>query len=133
MNTYPNLKALRMEHSYKQEYVADILGITQPEYSKLESGLRKIDARIIKELCKLYDVTADVLLRQHPSIQQMAAASDPKQFPANNFPGDVLHKILDNYNSILENFSRQQQVNEKIIDQLMKDKNKEEDEDKLKN
>jgi transcriptional regulator with XRE-family HTH domain len=132
MNAYPNLKALRLQHSYKQEYVADLLGIGQPEYSKLETGLRKIDNRIVKELCKLYDVEIDVLLKQNTSPMQLASEQELRlaQTPAGN--NDVLNKLLDSYNALLDNFARQQQTQEKMIDQLIKSQEKN-DEDEEQN
>jgi transcriptional regulator with XRE-family HTH domain len=124
MNPYPNLKALRLQHSYKQEYVADLLGIGQPEYSKIETGQRKIDNRMVKELCKLYDVEIDVLLKQNPTPLQLAAEHN-LQFAANPaVNNDVLNKLLDSYNALLDNLARQQQTQEKMIDQLIKTKEK---------
>jgi transcriptional regulator with XRE-family HTH domain len=114
-----------MQYNYKQEYVADVLGSTQPEYSKLETGHRKIDSKTIKELCKLYDVGVDVLLKQNPSPHQLATELEMR-LPGNTIIAhDTLTKILDNYNTILENFTRQQQAQEKLIDKLLKEINKE--------
>lgn len=128
MKPYPNLRALRLQHHYKQEYVADILGIGQPEYSKLESGLRKIDNRIVKELCKLYDVEIDVLLKQNPSPLQLATEQELKLVNRSAMNNDVLNKLLDSYNTLLDNLARQQQSQEKMIDKLMRDKEKEDQE-----
>ncbi len=126
MNYYPNIKALRIQYNYKQAYVGDILGITQPEYSKLESGQRKIDSRFIKELCKLYDVNADILLKQNPTSQHLSTEHMIRMAGHPEISHDILAKIIDNYSSILENFTRQQHVQEKIIDKLMNENKQEE-------
>lgn len=118
---YPNLRALRMQHNYKQEYVADILGISQPEYSKLETGARKIDPTYLGELCKLYDVTIDVLLRQNPMPVQLVNDMERMQTQHNVNQPDMLHKMLDNYSFLLDNYVKQQQTNEKIIEKLIND------------
>ncbi|MFM7310415.1 MAG: helix-turn-helix domain-containing protein [Flavobacteriales bacterium] len=120
MNRYfPNIKALRLQNNYKQEYVADILGLSQPEYSKLENGFRKVDMTTLRELCKLYDVEMDQLLSQQiQSIQmlthpELAASMQPQHNES------VIQKLMDNYASLLENLVRQQQTHDKLIDRLI--------------
>lgn len=66
MNPIPNLKMLRLQHNYKQEYIAQVIGMTQPAYSKLESGLRKLNVYDIRNLCALYMVSSDELLSSQP-------------------------------------------------------------------
>lgn len=120
MNRYfPNIKALRLQNNYKQEYVADILGLSQPEYSKLENGFRKVDMTTLRELCKLYDVEMEHLLSQQiQSIQllthpELAAGIQPQHNES------VIQKLMDNYASLLENLVRQQQTHDKLIDRLI--------------
>ncbi|MFM7727084.1 MAG: helix-turn-helix domain-containing protein, partial [Flavobacteriales bacterium] len=97
MNKYPNIKALRIQNNYKQEYVADALGVSQPEYSKIENGGRRIDAFIIGELCKLYDVKMDELLKREPPRMEHAHASEGLAIgygiPVNS---DMFAKLMDN-------------------------------------
>lgn len=120
MNRYPNLKALRIQNNYKQEYVADVLGISQPEYSKMETGVRKVDAFFIKELCKLYDVGVEVLLRQI-SIPMEDVRETEAQISrqVGGLSQDVITKLMENYSFLLDSYVKQQQVQEKIIDRLI--------------
>lgn len=119
MNKYPNIKALRIQNNYKQEYVADALGVSQPEYSKIENGSRRIDAFIIGELCKLYDVKMDELLKREPPRPEMALVSDAFAggygIPVNS---DLFAKLMDNYTVLVENYLKQQQTTERIINRL---------------
>ncbi len=59
---YPKLKQLRMLYSFKQEYIADQLGISQSEYSRLENGQRHVKIEDFKKLASLYRVTPSLLM-----------------------------------------------------------------------
>lgn len=59
---YPKLKQLRMLYSFKQEYIADQLGISQSEYSRLENGQRHVKIEDFKKLASLYRVTPALLM-----------------------------------------------------------------------
>lgn len=124
MNRYPNIKALRIQNNYKQEYVADVLGVSQPEYSKIETGSRRLDAFIISELCKLYDVKMDDLLKKEVAAGLSVAVSDSAMrggygIGLNN---DLITKLMDNYTVLMESYMRQQQNTERIINHLFDQK-----------
>jgi transcriptional regulator with XRE-family HTH domain len=121
MNKYPNIKALRIQNNYKQEYVADVLGVSQPEYSKIETGGRRIDAFLITELCKLYDVKMDELLRRDVDFASKAAVSELNHGRggyASTMNNDLFIKLMDNYTALMESYMRQQQNTERIINHL---------------
>jgi transcriptional regulator with XRE-family HTH domain len=61
-SNYPKLKQLRMLYSFKQEYIADQLGISQSEYSRLENGQRHVKIDDFKKLAQLYRVTPALLM-----------------------------------------------------------------------
>jgi transcriptional regulator with XRE-family HTH domain len=122
MSKFPNIRALRIQNGYKQEFIADLLGISQPEYSKIEGGMRRIDAFTINELCKLYDVKVDVLMRSAPVqvITEVSAVGDQRRAVyAAAMPPDLLGKIMDNYSALMENYLKQQQTTERILEHLM--------------
>jgi transcriptional regulator with XRE-family HTH domain len=124
MNRYPNIKALRIQNNYKQEYVADVLGVSQPEYSKIETGSRRLDAFLISELCKLYDVKMDDLLRRDVASALPVAVSEGTVrggygISINN---DLIAKLMDNYTVLIESYMRQQQNTERIINHLFDQK-----------
>lgn len=57
------LKETRERKQMTQSEVANILGITQQAYQKLETG-KTADMRIstVKKICKIFDISADWLL-----------------------------------------------------------------------
>lgn len=61
-SNYPKLKQLRMLYSFKQEYIADQLGISQSEYSRLENGQRHVKIDDFKKLAQLYRVAPALLM-----------------------------------------------------------------------
>lgn len=61
-NYYPRLKDLREDHDLTQEYVAQFLGIKQPQYSRYERGLRDLPTDILIRLALLYKTSTDYIL-----------------------------------------------------------------------
>lgn len=56
------IKELRLQNHYTQQYVADYLKIDRSNYSKYELGKLKFDIEMIKQLCILFEVSADFIL-----------------------------------------------------------------------
>lgn len=56
------LKEIRIKKGLLQKDVAEFLGMTQQGYSKLETGVRKLDHQQITKLCLALDITPDELL-----------------------------------------------------------------------
>lgn len=61
MFIYPRIKDLREDHDEKQEYIARILKITQPQYYLYESGKREMPLHLAIELADHYSVSLDYL------------------------------------------------------------------------
>jgi transcriptional regulator with XRE-family HTH domain len=133
MKRYPNIKLLRLRNNYKQEYVADALGMSQPEYSKLESGARKLDAAFLSDLCLLYDVSSDVFLNETPLANEEngnAYVRHPKNATGphgalllpgmKQNPNDVIAKMMENYTYLLDGYLKQQKMQEQIIEKFIR-------------
>lgn len=56
------IKELRVEKGYSQQYVADYLQIDRSNYSKYELGKLVINVEMLKNLCLLYNVSADYII-----------------------------------------------------------------------
>ena len=56
------LKKLREQHDYTQQFVADYLKIDRSNYSKYELGKLTISVSMLKQICLLYNVSADYIL-----------------------------------------------------------------------
>lgn len=56
-----NLKEARKAAGYTQQQVAEIMLMTQQQYSRFENGVFELNYGQIIKLCKLYDVSASDL------------------------------------------------------------------------
>ena len=56
------IKNLREDNDYTQEYVAKYLGTSQTMYARYERGANELPVRHLIRLCKLYNVSADYIL-----------------------------------------------------------------------
>ena len=61
-NYYKRLKDLREDHDFSQSFVAEFLGMKQPQYSRYERGVRDIPTDVLIRLAKLYNTTTDYIL-----------------------------------------------------------------------
>ncbi len=61
-NYYPRLKDLREDHDFSQQFIADYLGMKQPQYSRYERGLRDVPTDVLIRLSSLYQTSVDYLL-----------------------------------------------------------------------
>lgn len=59
-----DIKRIRMAHNFTQVYVASQIGISQPEYSKLENAYRKKpNLEVLAKLCDVFEVTMNDFLQ----------------------------------------------------------------------
>lgn len=56
-----NLREARKAAGYTQQQVADIMLMTQQQYSRFENGVFELNYGQIIKLCKLYDISASDL------------------------------------------------------------------------
>ena len=59
---YPRIRDLREDRDLNQTQVAKILGMSQPGYSKYETGENDIPTSILIKLARFYDTSIDYLL-----------------------------------------------------------------------
>lgn len=62
MYQYRRLKDLREDNDLKQQEVAELLGTTQRQYSRWETGESEIPAHHLATLSIYYDVSVDFLM-----------------------------------------------------------------------
>lgn len=60
---YEQIKNLREDHDYTQQYVASYLKIHRVVYSRYETGTREIPVSCLIGLSKLYGVSLDYLVK----------------------------------------------------------------------
>ena len=56
------LRAARTEKKLTQTQLAEILGITQKSYQRMETGIHDLKMSTIYNICKALDISADWLL-----------------------------------------------------------------------
>ncbi len=56
------IREIRKERGLSQKEVYTRLGIKQPQYSRYESGENEMGVSMLKEICKVLDVSADYIL-----------------------------------------------------------------------
>jgi len=64
------LRKLRMEKGYKQEYMADILKVSQKTYSNMENDKSSISIETLKKIAEEYKIDLlDLITSETPIIQ----------------------------------------------------------------
>mgnify|MGYP000005065462 FL=1 len=59
---YYNIRNLREDHDWTQQYVADYLGVNRRTYSAYETGANSMSPEILIRLAELYHTSVDYLL-----------------------------------------------------------------------
>ena len=63
MNMYiQKIKSLRTEKGLSQEQIAQVIGVSRPTYTAIESGKQKLDIEEAQKLAKLFGIGVDELL-----------------------------------------------------------------------
>ncbi len=62
MAYYPRLKDLREDKDLTQSKIAEVLVITQQQYSLYEKGYREIPVSMLIKLAEFYDVSLDYIV-----------------------------------------------------------------------
>ncbi|MFO0359638.1 MAG: helix-turn-helix domain-containing protein [Flavobacteriales bacterium] len=115
---YPQIKNLRLIKDFKQEYVANFLGMSQPEYSRLESGARAAKAQELQKLAHLYGIRVDQILQNDVNVELSTVSSKP--FRRNDaVPRDIVDRLLENNDELLKSLLEHQTKSERIIDRLI--------------
>lgn len=70
MAYYPRLRDLREDNDKTQKQIAELLFITQQQYSLYEKGYREIPTTALIALAKFYNVSVDYILGLTDNIKQ---------------------------------------------------------------
>lgn len=63
------LKDARLKLGFSQDYVANVLGLGRSSITQIELGNRKVTTDELAGFCKLYHLSADVLLDNNLSLK----------------------------------------------------------------
>ncbi|MEO5891646.1 MAG: helix-turn-helix transcriptional regulator [Ferruginibacter sp.] len=99
------LRFLRIAQNLKQKTIADILDMSQPNYSNLENGKTKLNNEIAEKLAGYYRVSKDALLSdKQPLVDQTIEGHNkyinntPQYFETNK---ELLDPILERMEILL--------------------------------
>lgn len=70
---YNVIRFERLKRNYTQEYVADEIGISQSQYSRIEKGEKSIDIEKLGKLVQVLEITLFDILEFYPHSEK-----DPK-------------------------------------------------------
>ena len=59
---YHNIRSLREDNDWTQQYVADYLGVNRRTYSAYETGVNSMTPETLIQLAQLYNTSVDYLL-----------------------------------------------------------------------
>lgn len=97
-NLSENLKRIRKEHNLSQEALAERLGVSRQSVSKWESSQAYPEMEKIVLICKLYNVSVDVLLNGN-----IKKAEKEEKFKINF--GKYFNDFLNYISKVLDVFS----------------------------
>lgn len=80
MKLHEKIIALRRQNGWSQEELAGRLGVSRQSVSKWESGASTPELDRIAELCRLFDISADILIRDDLELEGLTE-TDPSQDP----------------------------------------------------
>jgi transcriptional regulator with XRE-family HTH domain len=107
------VKFFRDAKNYTQEYVAGVLGISQPAYSKIESGLTNINEETAGKLAELYEVDKEVfMLGQNAVINYNTGTQDRVVVKPENYyeaGKELLQLVTEKVDFLLTQLQEQQQ------------------------
>ncbi|MEJ7587657.1 MAG: helix-turn-helix transcriptional regulator [Ferruginibacter sp.] len=85
------LRFLRMAQNLKQKTIADLLHMSQPNYSNLENGKTKLRSETAEKLAGYYHVTKDALLNDKPLLVNHT----PESIPGNRSYLETTQELID--------------------------------------
>jgi transcriptional regulator with XRE-family HTH domain len=106
------VKFFRDAKNFTQEYVAGVLGISQPAYSKIESGVTNINDETASKLAELYEVDKEVfMLGQNAVINYNVGTQDKGIVNTEYFyetGKEILQVVIDKADFLLAQLQEQQ-------------------------
>jgi transcriptional regulator with XRE-family HTH domain len=113
---YPKIRELRILHDLKQEYVAGRLGMSQPEYSRLENGHRHARIEDLRKLSAIYDVSLSALMLRE---QELPYGSRPLNASFAGTNHLHLSSILEQQEELMAHLIQKQQLTEDYLKEIL--------------
>ena len=104
-----NLRALRKEKDYSQEYLAEKMNVSRQTISKWENGSAMPDLKKLTELAELFETSMDELLGTSAPSPSSSTATD------NSEELELLKRRLDDFQSTFEQERKKHSKANKIL------------------
>ncbi len=101
-----NLKTIRISKGWSQEFVANLLGISQRTISRAECGVQ-VSRRTLKDLCVLYQVEVSSLYEERVPCDMVKTKNVVSEDVAlglltrNSFIQDLEHEVVIRYSDMI--------------------------------
>lgn len=105
------LKILRKNKKMSQEEVADLLGISQSAYARMESGESSSWANYILKICEVFAIFPEELLK----VEDLNLDADRKEDPSGETGTHLSDKVIEQYEERIKELR-------KIIKKLKKER-----------
>jgi transcriptional regulator with XRE-family HTH domain len=111
------LRRLRMEKGYKQEYLAEVLEISQKTYSNMENDKSSISLDTLKKIAQEYKIELIDLIKDDKVVIQNNSSNDTSTFNgivnhSEELITQLKERIADK-DKIIENLNKRVEVLEK--------------------
>ena len=97
------LRKLRMEKGYKQEYMAEVLNISQKTYSNMENDKSSISIDTLKKIAEEYKIDLMELISDDKVIIQNNSSNDSSTFNGlvvNHLSEELLNQLKERVNDL---------------------------------
>lgn len=119
----PRIKELRSQKGISQQRLAELLGVSRPTISQMESGERKVSAEELDALAEMFNISADSLLdkEQEPKVilQKATGGRRLESRLRINVPQKNMEKFKEVLLYILNRVGSKPNVGETVIYKLL--------------
>jgi|GEM_PF-3318248 len=116
---YPKIREMRILHDYKQDYVADRLGMSQPEYSRLENGHRHARIEDLRMLSSIYEVSISSMMLKENDIQY-GSRGNTRRSSQQASQALQISSILHQQEELITHILQKQQQTEEYLHEILK-------------
>lgn len=81
--TGSRIKELRERRDWSQKYLAKRIGINNSVLSRIEADKRPVENELLKKICEVFDISADILLGRSSVTNTVMNEYDPLQAAKN--------------------------------------------------
>jgi transcriptional regulator with XRE-family HTH domain len=97
-----NLKLFREAAEYKQQQVADMLGIDRGAYANYESGNREMPFKLLTEICEIYGISLSTIFEEEVATLEKDFMCAFRKSKTNNED----QKEINDFKTVVRNYMK---------------------------